>query len=219
MKYPKIQTVFKRDPETKYKGLLLGQYSLPEFEYLKDSIWEFTEKIDGTNIRVAYTDGPAAWLHEVQLAGRTDKAQIPKFLVTKLKELFSIDKLMDADLPSLTLYGEGYGNKIQKVGSDYISDGVDFCLFDVRVGDYWLSSQDVSDVAQKLSIKRAPIIGYGTLGELVEECSTNFRSLLAENFLAAEGVVARTYIELLDRHGQRIITKIKYLDLENTNFK
>ena len=33
-KYHKIQTVFKRDPETKNKFLLEGQYSLDEFEFL-----------------------------------------------------------------------------------------------------------------------------------------------------------------------------------------
>ena len=32
--YPKIHTVFKRDPATKHKTLLEGEYSLPEFAYL-----------------------------------------------------------------------------------------------------------------------------------------------------------------------------------------
>ena len=51
-KYHKIMTVFKRDPETKYKTLLMGEWALPEFEYLCCNPWVFTEKIDGTNIRV-----------------------------------------------------------------------------------------------------------------------------------------------------------------------
>lgn len=42
--YHKIQTVFKRDMATKHKTLLIGDYSLPEFEYLKDNTWVFTEK-------------------------------------------------------------------------------------------------------------------------------------------------------------------------------
>ena len=50
--YHKIQTVFKRDPSTNHKTLLMDDYSLPEFEYLKNNHWIFTEKIDGTNIRV-----------------------------------------------------------------------------------------------------------------------------------------------------------------------
>ena len=54
--YHKIQTVFKRDPETKYKTLLMGEYSLIEFEYLRYNDWVWTEKINGTNIRVIYDD-------------------------------------------------------------------------------------------------------------------------------------------------------------------
>ena len=50
IQYHKIQTVFKRDPETKFKTLLMGEYSLPEFEYLKNNEWVFTEKIDGTKV-------------------------------------------------------------------------------------------------------------------------------------------------------------------------
>ena len=51
-------------------------------EALKDIDWEFTEKIDGTNIRI-YWDG-----HKVNYYGRTDKAQIPSQLMNKLIELF-----------------------------------------------------------------------------------------------------------------------------------
>ncbi|MBU1082564.1 MAG: hypothetical protein KKB59_18905, partial [Spirochaetes bacterium] len=47
-KYHKIQTVFKRDPETKFKTLLIGDFALPEFEYLKNNLWVYTEKVDGT---------------------------------------------------------------------------------------------------------------------------------------------------------------------------
>ena len=52
--YGKIQTVFKRDPETKFRTLLDGQFSLPEFEYLRSNTWTWTEKVDGTNIRIQW---------------------------------------------------------------------------------------------------------------------------------------------------------------------
>ena len=78
MKYHKIQTVYKRDPVTKYKTLLEGEYSLPEFEYLADNEWVWTEKVDGTNIRVMW-DG---W-KKLSFGGRTDNAQIPTPLVNK----------------------------------------------------------------------------------------------------------------------------------------
>ena len=57
MEYHKIQTVFLRDPETKYRTLLEGQFALPEFEYLADNKWVFTEKVDGTNVRIIWRNG------------------------------------------------------------------------------------------------------------------------------------------------------------------
>ncbi len=50
--YHKIQSIYLRDPETKHKRFLIGQWTLPEFEYLADNEWSFTEKVDGTNIRI-----------------------------------------------------------------------------------------------------------------------------------------------------------------------
>ena len=52
--YHKIQTVYKRDPATKHKYLLEGEFSTPELEFLANCQWEWTEKIDGTNVRVGY---------------------------------------------------------------------------------------------------------------------------------------------------------------------
>ena len=46
--YPKIQSIFKRDENT--HKFIDGVFSLPEFEYLKDNLWIWTEKIDGRNI-------------------------------------------------------------------------------------------------------------------------------------------------------------------------
>ena len=56
MKYHQIKTVYERDPENKYRTLIMGKYALPEFEYLKNNVWTFTEKVDGTNIRIIWDD-------------------------------------------------------------------------------------------------------------------------------------------------------------------
>ncbi len=118
------------------KGRIIeGCYSTPEIEYLKDNKWIFTEKVDGTNIRIE-------WVRNVsrKFGGRTDNAQIPAPLFEKLEELFPLEKLDSAikteDADFLTLYGEGYGAKIQKGGGYYKSDGVGFVLFDVLVGGW-----------------------------------------------------------------------------------
>ena len=53
--YHKIQTLFKRDPKTNFKTLLIGEYAKEEFEYLKDVDWSWTEKVDG-KVRISVTD-------------------------------------------------------------------------------------------------------------------------------------------------------------------
>lgn len=50
-KYQKIQTIYKRDEN---KKVILGNFSRPEFEYLQNVNWRYTEKVDGTNIRIIF---------------------------------------------------------------------------------------------------------------------------------------------------------------------
>ena len=61
-----------------------------------------------------------------------------------------------------------------------------------------------------LGIQVVPIIGAGTLGEMVAMTKDGFQSQWG-NFIA-EGIVARPSVELNTRNGQRIITKIKHKD-------
>lgn len=206
--YHKIQTVFKRDPETKHKTLLEGQYSLPEFEYLKDNIWVFTEKVDGTNIRIMW-DGA-----NITFGGKTDNAQIPSFLVTKLNNRFMTieqrEKFREKFPDGVCLYGEGYGAKIQGCGGNYRQDQ-DFVLFDVKVGNWWLERNAVEDIAQVLGLDVVPIIGQGNLSEMIEIVKHhNLRSKWGD--FQAEGLVARPKVELKTRGGSRIITKLKCKD-------
>ena len=203
--YHKIQTVWLRDPATKFKTLLEGQWALPEFEYLQDCGWEGTEKVDGTNIRVM-REG-----NVLRFGGKTDNANIPPFLLDRLEQIFTpwmMDEVFENN--PICLYGEGYGNKIQSAGKQYIPDGVDFVLFDVKVGDWWLERDDVVNIAGELGIGAVPVIALGTLGEMIRLVRNGFASQWG-NF-AAEGIVARPRTQLFNRKGQRIITKIKYKD-------
>lgn len=208
--YHKIQTVYKRDPETKFRTLLEGDYSLEEFGYLKDNLWTFTEKVDGTNIRVMY-DG-----NKISFGGKTDKAQIPTFLMDKLQSRFStkVSKFAEkfgAEPIEVCLYGEGYGAKIQKGGGNYRQDQ-DFVLFDVKIGHWWLKREDVEDIAKFFEIDAVPIIGEGTLSDMVEVTQKGFNSIWGD--FIAEGIIARPKVELIGRNGNRIITKIKHKDFK-----
>lgn len=204
--YHKIQSIYKRDMTSKRKTLIEGDWTLPEFEYLALNTWTFTEKIDGTNIRVIFKDGG------ITFGGRTEDAQIPAQLVGRLNERFLplAAKLGEVFADgSAVLYGEGYGAKIQKGGGNYRPDQ-DFVLFDVRVGQWWLQRADVHDVAQKLGLDVVPVIGEGSLHDAVAWAKRGIRSTWGD--FEAEGIVARPKTELNARSGHRLVAKIKCRD-------
>lgn len=207
-KYHKIQSVYKRDPDNNMKTFLIGQYSTPEIEYLSGNLWSFTEKIDGTNIRIGW-DG-----EKVSIGGRTDNAQIPTFLLSRLNELFQPITFSavfeDSDNVDVTLYGEGYGAKIQKGGGLYLPDRVDFILFDIRIGDWWMTRDSVDELAEAIGCDSVPRMSIGTIDDAVDMVSRGFKSAIGKG--DAEGIVMRPLFDLSDRGGRRIICKLKTKD-------
>lgn len=205
--YEKIQTVYQRDYTT--KKLNENVYRDDTIKFLKDVDWEFTEKIDGTNIRVYYNG------HWVQYFGRTDKAQIPQHLVNKLIELFggvANEEMFEQKFGTneVLLIGEGYGNKIQN-GGLYCSD-VSFILFDVCVNGKYLSRDNVRDIANYFNIEVVPTILIGKLQEGIDLVKTKPKSTIGNADM--EGLVARPIKELYDENGNRVIVKIKCCDFE-----
>jgi hypothetical protein len=208
--YHKIQSMFKRDM-TKNGKMLLGEWTLPEFEYLKDNKWIFTEKVDGTNIRVSF-DG-----EKITYGGRHENSQIPSELVNRLKDIFDskielFKEKFAGEKIEVDLYGEGYGAGIQKVGVSY-GKTKEFVLFDVLIGGFWLSRENVEDIAGFFQLDVVPVIGEGTLADAQKLVEDGFNSKWGEFF--AEGIVARPLTELLTKRGGRIITKIKHRDYFN----
>jgi len=207
--YHKIDSLFERDRGT--KKLLVGQFKDPTIEYLKDCVWQFTEKVDGTNIRI-FWDG-----HRVSFGGRTDKAELPQHLVARLEQLFSgetneeVFEQLFGEKEAI-LFGEGYGVKIQN-GNLY-RDDVDFILFDVMIGENFQPREVVEDIAKYFNLEVVPIVLEGTLQDGIEYVKTHKQSVIAKNGAELEGVVGRTKIETCDRTGKRNIVKIKARDYE-----
>lgn len=205
--YIKIDTIFNRDTDGS-KKLIPGSFRDKTIEFVKDLPWVWTEKIDGTNIRIHW-DG-----HKITFGGRTDKAQIPIDLVNWLNERFlnnETEELFEQKFGEMkvTLYGEGYGRKIQSGGA-YIPDGVSFILFDVDIEDIWLKRDSVEDIAKTFGIDVVPIVGVGTIDEAVEFVKTKPNSTIGTAKM--EGVVCRPQVELFDRMGRRLIVKVKVRD-------
>lgn len=212
--YDKIETIYKRDIDGT-KKLLPGVFRNDTVEYLHDNLWLWTEKIDGTNIRVHW-DG-----HKVEYGGRTDKAQIPAPLVNKLNEYFGGEtnaQLFEQTFgeKDVILFGEGYGEKIQN-GGDYMEGGkgVDFILFDLMIGENYQDARSVARCAQTFGLKVVPSIGHGTLFEAVEFVKCHPNSFLGPRTHEMEGVVCRPLYELRDRCGNRVIVKIKWEDFKH----
>lgn len=208
-KYPKIETLFKRDENFK----VTNEIRLPEFENIKN--WLVTEKIDGTNIRIIYTPDD-----KLLIRGKTDKASIPTFLLEELQNIFTVEKvkaILDNPIEKgLCLYGEGYGARIQKGGGNY-NKGNSFRLFDVWIDGCWLEWDSVEEIAKQLGIKTVPVIAKTGLEEAIYmvECGDLFSLvsfLEGEAGHKAEGIVARAYPTMLFRRGNPIKWKLKVKD-------
>lgn len=207
--YMKISNIFKFDE--KYRTIL-GMTEI--CDTLKDIQWIGTEKIDGTNIRI-YWDG-----HTIEIAGRTDKAQIPSHLLEYLKSIFLTVEMeyvfeqMFGEKETY-LFGEGYGFKIQNNGGAYFKNNKDvgFILFDVNVDGFDLSRDNVNDIAQKLGLEAVPVIFKGTLNEAINYVKQHHMSTLGNNEHEMEGLVLQPVIKLHDERHKPIKCKCKYRDV------
>lgn len=208
--YHKIETLFNRDMEGN-KKLIEGDFRNKTVELLKDlNNWEFTEKIDGTNIRIIW-DG-----HKVSLGGRTENAQIPTNLMNHLTDKFLGEtnaQLFEQEFGerNTMFVGEGYGAKIQKGGGLYREDQ-GFILFDVCVEDFWYNREAVKRISQIFNVPNVPVVLSGTIQDGVDYVKNNPKCSISKQEKEAEGLVGRPRVELKDNRGERIIVKIKNCD-------
>ena len=201
MIYEKIETMYERDPKTfKVNPAILKN---PTYSLLK--AWEWTEKIDGTNIRCIWQDG------KLTFGGKTDNAQIHADLIKWLYENVNVDRLREIfPETNAVIYGEGYGAGIQKGGGLY-SPVKKLIVFDVLVDSkWWLNWNNVCDVAQKLSLDTVPFIGVLSLEAATKMVQAGFKSKLGDR--EAEGLVGRPQETLFDKKGHRLICKLKTKD-------
>lgn len=208
-KYHKINSLFKRDMTKKDKPLIIGDFSQPEFDMLYDAPWFFTEKIDGTNVRLLW-DGEG-----FTIGGRTDKAQLPPALINHLNAILDAERFKsEFGDTRVVLYGEGFGGKIQ-ANSGYAKRFKEetFACFDIFINGFWLSPVAVSNLCTKLEIGRVPLstLGLSAPRFVVEHCDGQ-KSGYGD--FESEGVVGTPKCGLLQRNGKRIIVKIKWNDFK-----
>ena len=209
MEYPKIPNIFKREEGNNSNKLIEGEFSSADLEGLAEMTWKWTEKVDGTNVRIIW-DG-----YRVELRGRTDRAQFPPHLLAKLEELFGgpdKEELFEQKFGNrpVILFGEGFGEKIQS-GGKY--GPVNFILFDVLIEDkLWLSQEAVDEIADAFGIQSVPVVGIGSLYDAVKFIKTHPKSWLKDDTM--EGIVCRPIVRIFDWRGDRFIVKIKCRDFD-----
>lgn len=210
----KINTLYKRDIEGT-KKLIEGEYRDPTLEFLKDLKWIWTEKVHGANVRI-FWDG-----HKVEFGGRTDKAQMPTALVSKLQEYFGGEEnaQMFEQLfgeREVIIFGEGYGGRING-GGTYVEDGksTDFIMFDLKIGPNYQDRESIENCAAAFNLKVVPIVGEGTLEEATAYVKTHPMSQIGPGTHEMEGIVCRPMVELNDRCHNRVIVKIKWEDFKD----
>ncbi len=203
MKYPKINTIWKRDENDDFR-IIEGDYSKFEFTTVKE--WHITEKIDGTNIRVIYKNG------FVSFGGRTDNSQIPAHLYEYLQRTFTLQIMNESFGDNdVILFGEGYGPKIQKGGGLY-RDEVGFILFDAYIDGWWVLRDSIEDISSEIGIDCVPLIGTMDIDEVVKYVQSKPNSLITKKTKTMEGIIARSHPLLLFRNGDPLMWKLKVRD-------
>jgi hypothetical protein len=225
--YHKINGLYKRHREGPDKGrFIIGDFAAPEYEYLFHLDWDWTEKIDGTNCRILVYVNEDGDVSSV-VGGRTANAQLHVDLVKVLDEIAErlseyahdqwyeeVNAKQEVTTYTIQLFGEGYGAGIQK-GGDYRPDK-SFILFDVKIGNSWLSYDNMESVGRQLDLPVVPLYRTGSIKEAIDIVQPNsgWGSAVAENPEAFEGLVGVPRVPLFDRRHNRIIVKVKRKDFE-----
>jgi hypothetical protein len=219
MEYGKIDTLFERDDNFKVRP---GEFKNRVYSLLKT--WRWTEKVNGTNVRVMYTPDSVVQdtdpypgsqhFGTVRVGGRTDNASMPADLVQGILDIITPSKMRDVFQGSdVVLYGEGYGGKIQS-GTGY-SQTKKFILFDILIESrWWMDQEQITDIAGKLGLDVVPVIGDMSLEDATDFVKSGFATRIpgADPLKKAEGLVGRPLETMYDKRMKRMITKLKTKD-------
>ena len=207
--YHKIETLYKFNQET--KKFDIGNFYNKSVEILKNNQWLFTEKIDGTNLRIWWNG------HTLTYGGRTDNANFSKreieyietFLVNEYKTVIFEQLFQEKEV---MVYGELYGSGIQNGGLYTNGEGYAFRVFDIEIDSIFLTYDNAFAITtQELNYDFVPIVMKSNIQEAVDYVLETDKSTFSEAKL--EGLVGKPLGDFRDRLGKRIIVKIKKKDL------
>ena len=166
-------------------------------------VWA-TEKIHGTSAWILYKDnklqfhpGGAKIAYFISLFNEPE-------LLKKMKELFGDEVVF--------LHGEHYGGKIKSMKDTY-GDKNAFVMFDIRVGESWLSFDKVQLLGEKLGLDvvDGTIVNSNIkkLNEQRDLPSVQAKKNGIKKDMMREGIVIKPLIEMVSNNGDRVIAKHK----------
>lgn len=218
VEYPKTENLYARDPDTMR---LITRHRSEEPSLI--ARWFVTEKIDGTNMRLLYDPSTG----EVEVRGRSDRANIARDLEATMLEMCPVDALervfgefVGSRDGTVTIFGEGYGAGIQG-GGDY-SPTKTFAAFDIMYHwpdgkDSWCNPSTSWELFAQLGVSTVPTIPPSGTGVGLDNLRSHVHELMNSGSRigggASEGVVARTDPYLFGQNGSRVMFKLKCADL------
>lgn len=145
---------------------------------------------------------------------------------TKFKALFDDAQLVAAfkhiGFPldrEVVVYGEAYGGSQQGMSGTY-GKTLKFAVFDVKVGDVWLSVPQAEDIAKKLGLEFVAYTKISTDLAALDAARDADSHQAIRNGVGAgkkmEGVVLRPLIEMTLNNGNRVICKHKRDEFRET---
>ena len=181
------------------------------------------EKIHGTASGLLFT--PLTNTISFQSGGESHERFVSLFNQEQLLQSFK--DLSISNDKTVKIFGESYAGKQQGMSHTY-GPTLKFIVFDVQIGDNFLSVPDAEQVAKKLGLEFVHYVEVSTdLKEL--DAQRDAPSIQAvrngvstqENFIAGkgpkrEGIVLRPLVEMTTNDNQRVICKHKGNDFKET---
>jgi hypothetical protein len=178
------------------------------------------EKIHGTSAHISFRRGltpdqKADYTYEIKFFSGGEKYDnfVKLFNTEWLKEIF-----IKLNIDNMTVYGEAYGGKQQGMFATYGKE-LKFIVFDVKIGNYWLSVPQAEEIAKQLGLefvwyKKIPTDLVAIDFERDDFSVQSFRNGIGNK--KREGIVLRPLIEVIKNNGERIIAKHKRPDFQET---
>ena len=168
------------------------------------------EKVHGTSAHISWKDGILLYFSGGEKRER---------FVGLFNEADLIARFTELGHDNVVVFGEAYGGKQQGMSGTYGPD-LHFIVFEVKVGDVWLSVPNAEDVAEKLGLEFVPWMLIPAELSYID-AERDKPSLVAgrrgiQEPKMREGVVLRPPVEFIKPNGERVIAKHKRDEFKET---